>query len=197
MDLELRLELADPPPGGCQLGPLRRRQAGDEAPVDLFLMAPEIDGLAADPQVAGQVGRPPTGREQDERATSGIRVDTLLCPWLPPVVDDSMIPVIRLHERQGTPFASKTALEILCQMIGARPSNPSFRQWSAIDECSATTVCRPLFNRRERHTSRPRIPAGHLALVTAGTPPRLCRVRTRRLRSSPCGRAGRRCRCIS
>ena len=61
MDLELRLELADPPLGGCQLGPLRGRQAGNEAPVDLLLMAPEIDGLAADPQVAGQVGRSPTG----------------------------------------------------------------------------------------------------------------------------------------
>jgi hypothetical protein len=41
IDLELRLELADPPTGGCQLCPLSRRQARDRTPVDLFLAASE------------------------------------------------------------------------------------------------------------------------------------------------------------
>lgn len=70
MDLELGLEFADPPLGRCQLGPLDRGQAGDEAAVDLLLVAPQVDRLAADPEVAGQVGRPPTGRQQVERAST-------------------------------------------------------------------------------------------------------------------------------
>jgi len=61
------------------------------------------DSGSSRPQVAGQVGRPPTGGEQVERPPSETRVDTHVFPWLPPVMDDSMIPVIRLHEREGRP----------------------------------------------------------------------------------------------
>lgn len=70
MDLELRLELADPSLGGRQLAPLGRGQAGDQASVDLLLVTPAVDRLTADPEVAGQVGRPPTGREQVERTST-------------------------------------------------------------------------------------------------------------------------------
>lgn len=60
MDLKFSLELADAALRGREFRPLDRGQTRDEAPVDPVLGAPEVDGLIADAEVAGEIGDPST-----------------------------------------------------------------------------------------------------------------------------------------
>src|SRR5437867_11367037 len=55
--------------------------------------------------------------------------------------------------RKLDPFStSYTALEILCQLMGARLSKPMARQCSWIDAWRGTTVCLPPFCLRDKQT---------------------------------------------
>lgn len=70
MDGQFSLELADALLGGRKLGPLGGRQARDVYAIDVLLPSPEVDGLRADAQIAGQIGDPSSSGEEIEYASA-------------------------------------------------------------------------------------------------------------------------------